>query len=223
MGKNPGIQEQIRLAQMRTGVTDEEEPLKPVSLESPKLDSFETAVTFRPPFSPLSAHDALAVAFGQRAGTGRFLFSADSTVSGRFWVRSVVPWRSQPIGALSVLAPRRVVTQLATGLMHHFSLSVCAGEVTIRDGRKYLSPYRVRSEWEGWFNANAEEFGVRPLMVTATPRELSFEHGGSAYRIGFAQLEGALEVIDTERVMRRLLRGCGSYRRLGLGMLKLQS
>jgi len=36
-------------------------------------------------------------------------------------------------------------------------------------------------------------------------------------------LEGALEVVDTESMMRKLLRGFGSHRRLGLGMMKLQS
>jgi hypothetical protein len=128
-----------------------------------------------------------------------------------------------PASAISALDPKRTVTQLAPGLMYHFSLAVCVGEVSIVDGRKHVRPFQFSAQWENWFTKNGEDFGVRPLMVSVMQRNLRFQHQGSAYRINFAMLEGALEVADTDRLIRRLLRGFGSHRRLGLGMLKLQS
>ncbi len=215
------VQERVRLAQIRGGVGDTEAGFTQMDL--PKLDTFETAVTFGPDCDPVSAHEALMNAFGQKAGTGRFLFAADSTVGGRYWVRSVVPWKTQPASAVSVISPKRIVTQLAEGLMYHFSLAVCVGDVELSDGRKFVRPYKNSAQYEAWFSENAEEFGVRPIMVSVALKELRFHHDGSSYRVGHAALEGALEVGDTERLMRRLLRGFGSHRRLGLGMMKLQS
>jgi hypothetical protein len=215
------IQERVRLAQIRSGVVEAEPGFTKMDL--PKLDTFETAVTFGPDCDPVSAHEELMAAFGQKAGTGRFLFAADSSVAGRYWVRSVVPWKSQPASAISVISPKRIVTQLAEGLMYHFSLAVCVGDVDFADGRKFVQPYKTAAQYESWFSGGAEEFGVRPIMVSVALKELRFHHAGSSYRVAHAVLEGALEVGDTERVMRRLLRGFGSHRRLGLGMLKLQS
>jgi hypothetical protein len=219
---NESVQERVRLAQIRAGAVQPEE-VGFTKMDLPKLDTFETAVTFGPDVDPVSAHEELVPVFGQKAGTGRFLFAADSTVAGRYWVRSVVPWKAQPASAVSVITPKRVVTQLAEGLMYHFSLAVCVGDVDVADGRKFVRPYATAAKYESWFAANAEEFGVRPIMVSVALKELRFQHAGSSYRVGHAVLEGALEVGDTERLMRRLLRGFGSHRRLGLGMLKLQS
>jgi len=218
---NQSVQERVRLAQIRSGVVQAEKGFTKMDL--PKLDTFETAVTFGPDCDPVSAHEELMAAFGQKAGTGRFLFAADSTVAGRYWVRSIVPWKEQPPSAVSVISPKRVVTQLAEGLMYHFSLAVCVGDVDFSDGRKFVRPYKTAAQYETWFAQSAEEFGVRPIMVSVALKELHFHHAGSSYRVGHAVLEGALEVGDSERVMRRLLRGFGSHRRLGLGMLKLQS
>ncbi len=214
------VQDRVRLAQIRSGVVSE---VSFTQMDLPKLDTFETAVTFAPDTDPVAAHDELVPVFGQRAGTGRFLFCADSVVPGRYWVRSVVPWKTQPANAVSVIAPKRIVTQLAEGLMYHFSLPVCVGEVKVVDGRKHVQPYQTAAEVEQWFAANAEEFGLRPIMVSVALRTLRFQHAGASYRVDHAMLEGALEVGDTERLMRRLLRGFGSHRRLGLGMMKLQS
>jgi hypothetical protein len=86
-----------------------------------------------------------------------------------------------------------------------------------------VRPFKTVPEWENWFNVNAEEFGVKPLMVSVSLRTMRFTHQGASYRIDHGALEGAIEVADTERLMRRLLRGFGSHRRLGLGMMKLQS
>jgi CRISPR-associated protein Cas6/Cse3/CasE subtype I-E len=214
------VQERVRLAQIRSGATPEVSFTK---LDLPTLITFETAVTFDRRCDPLTAHNELFQVFGQPAGSGRFLFCADSALPGRFWVRSVVPWVAPPASAISALDPKRIATQLATGLMYHFSLSVCVGEVSVVDGRKHVRPYQFSAQWENWFTKNGEEFGIRPLMVSVMQRNLRFEHEGAAFRIDFAVLEGALEVADTDRLIRRLLRGFGSHRRLGLGMLKLQS
>ena len=215
------VQDRVRLAQIRSGAVQPEVGFTKMDL--PKLDTFETAVTFAPDCDPVSAHEELVPVFGQKAGTGRFLFAADSSVPGRYWVRSVVPWKSQPASALSVITPKRIVTQLAEGLMYHFSLAVCVGDVDVSEGRKFVRPYKTAAQFETWFAENSEEFGVRPIMVSVALKELRFQHDGSSYRVGHAVLEGALEVGDTERLMRRLLRGFGSHRRLGLGMMKLQS
>jgi len=214
------VQDRVRLAQIRSGVHSE---LGYTKLELPKLDTFETAVTFAPDCDPLTAHDALFAVFGQKAGSGRFLFCADSSVAGRYWVRSVVPWKSEPQGCISALAPKRIVTQLAPGLMYHFSLAVCEGEVSVADGRKHVRPYRTGAEYEHWFEVSGEEFGIRPLMLSTSLRSLRFQHEGTSFRVDHAVLEGAIEVVDTESMMRKLLRGFGSHRRLGLGMMKLQS
>src|SRR5271169_882288 len=83
-------------------------------LEIPQVELFETAVAFEPECDPISAHERLRRVFGQKAGRGNFLFRADSSVAGRFWVRSAVPWSSKPAGA-AALEPKRVVIQLASG------------------------------------------------------------------------------------------------------------
>jgi hypothetical protein len=214
------VQERVRLAQIRSGVHSE---LRFTQLDLPTLETFETAVTFDSKCDPLTAHDALAPVFGQPAGSGRFLFCADSAVPGRYWVRSVVPWMAPPALAASALEPRRIVTQLASGLMYHFSLVVCVGETTIVDGRKHVQPFRFSAQWEHWLSSNGDEFGIRPVMVSVSQRSLRFQHEGASFRVDHAVLEGALEITDTDKVIRRLLRGFGSHRRLGLGMLKLQS
>jgi CRISPR-associated protein Cas6/Cse3/CasE subtype I-E len=214
------VQERFMLAQAQNGGTPE---IGFTKLDLPTLISFETAVTFGRDCDPLTAHNELSQVFGQPAGSGRFLFCADSAVPGRYWVRSVVPWVAPPASASSALDPKRIVTQMATGLMYHFSLSVCVGDISIVDGRKHVRPYQFSAQWENWFNKKGAEFGVHPLMVSVMQRNLRFEHNGAAFRIDFAVLEGALEVSDTDLLMRRMLRGFGSHRRLGLGMLKLQA
>ena len=214
------VQDRVRLAQIRSGVHS---TMGFTKLDLPKLDIFETAVTFAPDCDPLTAHDALAIVFGQKAGSGRFLFCADSAVAGRYWVRSVVPWKNEPAGALSALAPQRIVTQLAPGLMYHFSVLVCEGDVSVADGRKHVRPYRTAKEYETWFQNSGADFGIRPMMFSVSLQSLRFRHEGVSFRVDHAVLEGALEVTDTESLMRRLLRGFGSHRRLGLGLMKLQS
>ena len=189
-------------------------------LEIPQLELFETAVAFEPECDPITAHERLQQVFGQKAGAGNFLFRADSSEPGRFWVRSAVPWTGKPQGAIA-LEPKRVVIQLACGLMYHFALAVCAGQEVFQDEEKQVHPFRTAAEFEAWFSASAPSFGIKPLMFSASLHSLRFRHQGRPYRIDHAMLEGALEVAEPERMKRYLQRGFGSHRRAGLGMLRL--
>jgi len=192
-------------------------------LEIPEVELFETAVTFDPSIDPLSAHDALASVFGQKAGFGRFLFRADSASPGRFWVRSVEPWTRWPDHALNALEPRRVVVQLAEGLMYHFTLTVCAGEEFVSPTEKRVVPFDTTDLVAAWFRDEAAQFGVKPLMVNVTLNTMRFAHGAQRFKVPYAVLDGALEVADSDRLRRRVLKGFGYYRRTGLGMLELSN
>lgn len=192
-------------------------------LEIPEVELFETAVTFDPATDPLTAHDALAAVFGQKAGFGRFLFRADSASQGRFWVRSVEPWTRWPDRALNALEPRRTIVQLAEGLMYHFSLSVCAGEEFVSASEKRVVPFDTTDRVASWFSSEAAEFGVKPLMVNVTLNTMRFAHAEQRFKVPYAVLDGALEVANPDRLRRRILKGFGYYRRSGLGMLELSN
>jgi len=192
-------------------------------LEIPEVELFETAVTFDPATDPLAAHDALAAVFGQKAGFGRFLFRADSTSQGRFWVRSVEPWTRWPDHALNALEPRRTVVQLAEGLMYHFTLSVCAGEEFVSPTEKRVVPFETTEQVAGWFRDEAANFGVKPLMVNIALKTMRFAHGEQRFKVPYAVLDGALEVAQADRLRKRVVKGFGYYRRTGLGMLELSN
>jgi CRISPR-associated protein Cas6/Cse3/CasE subtype I-E len=192
-------------------------------LDIPEVELFETAVTFDAATDPLSAHDALSDVFGQKAGFGRFLFRADSSMAGRFWVRSVEPWTRWPDHALNALEPRRTVVQLAEGLMYHFSLAVCAGEEFVSESEKRVEPFETSEQVAAWFRDEAEQFGVRPLMVNITLKTMRFAHAEQRFKVPYATLDGALEVAQADRLRRRILKGFGYYRRAGLGMLELSN
>jgi len=204
-------------------VADVHSVLSFTRLEIPEIEIFETAVTFAPDTDPLTAHDALAAVFGHKAGVGHFLFRADSTVAGRFWVQSLEPWRHWPPTALSALEPKRVVIQLAPGLMYRFTLPVCAGREWVEGSHKRVAPYKSREEVELWFSEGAESFGVRPLLFNVAMHTLRFRNGKTPYKIEHAVIEGALEVADPDRLKRRIVKGFGAYRRAGLGQLQLSS
>ena len=189
-------------------------------LEVPHIELFETAVAFESDCDPITAHERLRLVFGQKAGSGSFLFRADSSVPGRFWVRSTVPWASKPSGGIA-LEPKRVVLQLANGLMYHFALPVCVGNEVFQGDEKVVHPFRTAAEFEAWFNASAPGFGIKPLMFSASLRSLRFRHEGVPYKIDHAMIEGALEVAEPERMRQRVQRGFGSHRRAGLGLLHL--
>lgn len=192
-------------------------------LEIPEAEVYETAVTFDANVDPLTAHDGLARVFGQKAGLGNFLFRADSETAGRYWVRSVQPWTRWPTLARSALEPKRVVIQLAEGLMYRFTLQVCAGRTFTDDRGKHVEPYTTIPDIEGWFAEQAATYGMRLLMASASPQTLRFKHGEQGYKIPCASIEGAFEVADPTALKRRLIKGFGSYRRCGLGMMELSS
>ncbi len=189
-------------------------------LEVPHIELFEPAVAFESDCDPITAHERLRLVFGQKAGSGSFLFRADSSVPGRFWVRSIVPWSSKPTGGIA-LEPKRVVLQLASGLMYHFALPVCVGNDVFQGDEKVVHPFRTAAEFEAWFSASAAGFGIKPLMFSASLRSLRFRHEGVPYKIDHAMIEGALEVVEPERMRQRVQRGFGSHRRAGLGLLHL--
>jgi hypothetical protein len=189
-------------------------------LDVPHIELFETAVAFESDCDPITAHERLRLVFGQKAGSGSFLFRADSSVPGRFWVRSTVPWANKPSGGIA-LEPKRVVLQLASGLMYHFALPVCVGNEIFQGDEKVVHPFRTAAEFEAWFSASAPGFGIKPLMFSASLRSLRFRHEGVPYKIDHAMVEGALEVAEPERMRQRVQRGFGSHRRAGLGLLHL--
>jgi hypothetical protein len=192
-------------------------------LDIPEVELFETTVTFDPATDPLMAHDALASVFGQKAGFGKFLFRADSSIPGRYWVRSIEPWTRWPDRALNALEPRRTVIQLAEGLMYHFSLNVCAGTEFVTASEKRVEPFDTTEKVAAWFRDEAEQFGVRPMMVNIALKAMRFAHGAQRFKVPYATLDGALEVGNADRLRRRILKGFGYYRRTGLGMLELSN
>ena len=192
-------------------------------LEIPVLEVFETAVAFAPDTDPISAHGELAEVFGQKAGEGEFLFRADSTIAGRYWVQSAAPWTRWPANAVSALEPKRSVVQLAEGLMYRFALQVCAGRVKIAGNEKKIEPYVDRQDVEAWLRGGALRFGFTPLMLDVSMQTLRFPHKGQRVKIEYAQIEGALEVAEPETFKYRLRHGFGHHRRAGLGLMHLMT
>ncbi len=192
-------------------------------LEIPVLEVFETAVAFAPDTDPVTAHGELAEVFGQKAGEGEFLFRADSTIAGRYWVQSAAPWTRWPTNAASALEPKRCVVQLAEGLMYRFALQVCAGRVKIAGNEKKIEPYVDRQEVEAWLRGSALRYGFTPLMLDVSMQTLRFVHKGQKVKIEHAQIEGALEVAEPEVFKYRLYHGFGHHRRAGLGMMHLMT
>lgn len=190
-------------------------------LEIPQIELFEAAVTFSADTDPVTAHQRLADVFGRKAGDGQFLFRLDSAVPGRYWVRSIEPWTRWPEGALGALEPKREVIQLAEGLMYRFTLPVCAGHEYVEGGEKRVVPFDSAGLVHEWFKGSAASFGIRPLMADIAMATLRFAYRGAHYKIQHAVIEGALEVADADALRRRLLKGFGSHRKVGLGMLTL--
>lgn len=190
-------------------------------LDIPTQEIYETAVAFGPDTDPITAHRELADVFGQKAGEGEFLFRADSTIAGRYWVQSVAPWTRWPGTAVSALEPKRVVIQLAEGLMYRFTLQVCAGRVRLEGNEKQIEPFTRGQDVEAWLRGNASKYGFTPMMLDVSMQTLRFSHRGQKVRIHYAQVEGALEVADPEQFKRRIRHGFGHHRRAGLGLIQL--
>ena len=192
-------------------------------LEIPEAEVWESVVTFEPDTDPLTAHERLAEVYGHKAGSGHFLFRADSSLPGRFWVRAVEPWVAWPQGTGSTLEPTRKVIQLASGLMYHFTLEVCAGRERVVDGQKHIEPYTTAEQLEAWFQVIAASCGFKLLMHSAAPSVMRFRNGSQGYKVQLGTISGALEVVDATQLRKALLHGFGSHRRLGLGMLQLSN
>jgi CRISPR-associated protein Cas6/Cse3/CasE subtype I-E len=192
-------------------------------LEIPTLDVYETAVAFGPDTDPITAHRELSQVFGQKAGEGEFLFRADSTIAGRYWVQSITPWTRWPETAVSALEPKRIVIQLAEGLMYRFTLPVCAGEVRMLAEDKKIEPYRSSQEVAAWLRGNAQRYGFTPLMLDVSMQALRFTHRGQKVKIDYGQVEGALQVADSDAFKKRIRQGFGHYRRAGLGLIHLSA
>ena len=192
-------------------------------LDVPSLEYFETAVAFAPETDPITAHRELADVFGHKAGEGEFLFRADSSIAGRYWVQSSAPWTRWPATAVSALEPKRVVIQLAEGLMYRFALQVCVGRVITNGAERRVEPYTDTQDVEAWLRANAPKYGFTPLMLDVSLQALRFAHRGQKIKIDYAQIEGALEVADPEQLKRRVATGFGHHRRAGLGLIQLMA
>lgn len=192
-------------------------------MDVPTVELFETAVTFEPAHAdPLSAHAALTRTFGKKAGVA-FVFRADTASEGRYWVYSADPWLEPPPEAASALAPKRQVIQLCAGLPYRFQLDACIGREKIVDGEKEIDPFRTPQEVEAWLKAAGPKFGFKPDFFNVAISELRFPYGNRTIKLRYSSVEGVLQVTDPELLKRPLLRGIGSYRRVGLGLLQLSN
>ena len=192
-------------------------------MDVPTVELYETAVTFEPEHAdPLAAHEALTRTFGNKAGVA-FVFRADTTTPGRFWVYSADPWHEPPAEAISALAPKRQVIQLVHGLPYRFSLDACVGRERVVNGEKEVEPFRTAQEVEAWLKLAGPKFGFKPDFFNVSIKELQFPYGSRTIKVSYASAEGVLQVTDAELLKKPLLRGIGSYRRAGLGLLQLSS
>ena len=192
-------------------------------MDLPTVELFETAVTFDPAHAdPLSAHQALAKTFGKKAGVS-FVFRADTASEGRYWVYSADPWLEPPAEAVSALAPKRILLQLCAGLPYRFQLEACVGRERVVNGEKEVEPFKTPQEVEAWIKAAGPKFGFKPDFFNVAIKEIKFPYGARTVKVSYASIEGVLQVTDPELLKRPLLRGIGSYRRIGLGLLQLSN
>ncbi|HQR22080.1 MAG TPA: type I-E CRISPR-associated protein Cas6/Cse3/CasE [Burkholderiaceae bacterium] len=192
-------------------------------MDVPTVELYETAVTFSPKHAdPLSAHAALTRTFGKKAGVS-FVFRADTATQGRYWVYSGDPWLEPPAEAISALAPKRLLVQLAEGLPYRFALEACVGRERMVEGEKEVEPFKTPQEVEAWLVAVAPKFGFKPDFFNVAIKQLEFPYGNRTITLPYASIEGVLEVTDAELLKKPLLRGIGSYRRVGLGLLQLSN
>lgn len=192
-------------------------------MDVPTVELFETAVTFEPEHAhPLAAHEALTRTFGNKAGVA-FVFRADTATAGRYWVYSADPWNEPPVEAISALAPKRQMVQLVAGLPYRFTLEACVGRERVVNGEKEVEPFRTAQEVEAWLKMAGPKLGFKPDFFNVKIKELQFPYGSRTVKVPYASVEGVLQVLDHELLTKPLLRGVGSYRRVGLGLLQLSS
>lgn len=192
-------------------------------MDVPTVELFETAVTFDEKHrDPLSAHQCLSRTFGKKAGVS-FVFRADTASPGRYWVYSADPWLEPPAEAVSALAPKRLMVQLCEGLPYRFTLEACVGREKLVAGEKEVEPFRTAEEVEAWIKVTGPKLGFKVDFFNVAIKELQFPYGERIIKLPYASIEGVLQVTDAELMKRPLLRGIGSYRRVGLGLLQLSN
>jgi CRISPR-associated protein Cas6/Cse3/CasE subtype I-E len=192
-------------------------------MDVPTVELFETAVTFEADHAhPLGAHESLTRTFGNKAGVA-FVFRADTGTPGRYWVYSAEPWNEPPVEAVSALAPKRLVLQLVPGLPYRFTLDACVGHERLKNGEKEVEPFKTAQEVEEWLKLAGPKLGFKPDFFNVTIKELRFPYGGRHIKLPYASAEGVLQVTDADLLTKPLLRGIGSYRRVGLGLLQLSN
>lgn len=190
-------------------------------MDVPSVERWESVVSFGPDHAdPLAANASFERAFGGRAGEA-FLFRADSETAGRYWVYSREPWREPPLEATSALAPKRHVLQIAEGLPYRFTLEACIGRETVVNGAKHVDPFSRAEEVEAWLPQAGAKYGFKPDFFNVAIREIAFPYQGRVMRIRYAALEGVMHISSEERIKPVLLRGVGSHRRVGLGLLHI--
>lgn len=192
-------------------------------MDVPSVERWESVVSFAPEHAdPLSVNESLTRAFGGKVGEA-FLFRADSGTRGRYWVYSREPWRQAPLEAVSALAPKRHVLQIAEGLPYRFTLEACVGRETVVDGAKHVDPFRSAEEVEAWLPQAGAKYGFKPDFFNVAIRELAFPYQGRVLRLRYAALEGVMHISDEAAIKPVLLRGVGSHRRVGLGLLQISA
>ena len=133
------------------------------------------------------------------------------------------PWLEPPAEARSALAPKRIVVQLCEGLPYRFALEACVGREKVVDGEKEVEPFRTTQEVEAWVKAAGPKFGFKPDFFNVAIKELQFPYGARTIKLPYASIEGVLQISDSDLIKWPLLRGIGSYRRVGLGLLQLSN
>jgi len=151
------------------------------------------------------------------------VFRADTATEGRYWVYSGDPWLEPPAEAISALAPKRLVVQLCEGLPCRFTLEACVGRERTIDGEKEVEPFKTIQEVEAWLVAFAPKFGFKPDFFNVALKQLNFPYGNRTITLPYASIEGVLEITDADLLKKPLMRGIGSYRRVGLGLLQLSN
>jgi hypothetical protein len=127
------------------------------------------------------------------------------------------------VEAVSALAPKRLVFQLAEGLPYRFTLDACVGRERLVNGEKEVEPFRTPQEVDAWLKMAGPKLGFKPDFFNVTIKELQFPYGKRTVKLPYASAEGVLQVTDAELLKKPLLRGIGSYRRVGLGLLQLSN
>ena len=92
---------------------------------------------------------------------------------------------------------------------------------SLKNGEKEVEPYKTPEEVEEWLRLAGPKLGFKADFFNVSIKELQFPYGGRSIKLPYASAEGVLQVTDADLLTKPLLRGIGSYRRVGLGLLQL--